>query len=239
MVVVAARIEGAGDAGRGGDGAVGKGEGAGHRLRLCCVAEADAPGAAVGMAAERPDFADVEEDVTHARVLQQGGHTVGDVALGDAVERDRHARPREADFRRRDLDGPVIHQRLRLREVVCGRPPRVGAGTGEVRGVEAPERLHGHVEGALRPLRIGARLRQQRHQFQRRRRKAALPVEAGDRALRPVEAEHVLKPVDLGDAARDQPPRAGSVRIVQDDLGRSPQRDARPPVQMRRLRPDP
>ena len=35
----------------------------------------------------------------------------------------------------------------------------------------------------------------------------------------PVEAEHVLQPLDLGDAAGDEAARAGCVRIVQDDLG--------------------
>ena len=56
-----------------------------------------------------------------------------------------------------------------------------------------------------------------------------------DGALGPVEAEHVLQPVDLGDAARDQAARAGSVGIMQDDLRRSAERNAGPAVQMRCL----
>ena len=106
-----------------------------------------------------------------------------------------------------------------------------------MRGIEAPERLHGHVEGALRSLRVGAGLRQQRDQFERWRRKPPVSVEPADRALGPVQAEHVFQPVDLGDAARDQLTRPGTVRVVQDDLGRRSQRDAGPAVQVRRLRP--
>ena len=222
--------------GRGGDGAVGEREGAGDRLRLRGMAEADAPGAAVGMAAEGTHLADVQQDVAHAGILQQGRDAIGNIALGDAVQRDGHARTREADLGRLDLDGAVVHQSLRPSEVGCGGPLRTGARTREVRGMEAPERLHGDVEGALRPLRIGAGLGQQRDEFERRRREATVPIEAGERALGPVEAEHVLQPVDLGDAAVDEAAGAGGVRIVQDDLGGGAQRDAGPAVQIHRLR---
>ena len=108
-----------------------------------------------------------------------------------------------------------------------------------MRGIEAPERLDGHVEGALRPLRKQTSVSQQLKEFERRRRKPPVPVEPADRALGPVQAEHVLQPVDLGDAARDQPARAGTVRVVQDDLGRRSQCDAGPAVQVRRLRAGP
>ena len=166
-------------------GAVGKGDGAGEGLRRGGAAEADAPGAAFGMTAERADLADVEQDVAHAGVLQQRRHAVGDVALRDAVERDRHAGPREADFRRLDLHGAVVHQRPRLRDLGLGRPARSGARLREVGGVEAPERLHGGVEGALRPLGEDAGLRQQGDEVQGGRRDAAVAVEAGERAQRP------------------------------------------------------
>ena len=75
--------------------------------------------------------------------------------------------------------GPVVNKRVRPCEIGLGRPARIGTGTGKMRGIEAPERLHGHVEGALRPLRVGAGLRQQRDQFERRRRKPPVSVEAG------------------------------------------------------------
>ena len=72
VVVAPARIEGARDAGRGGDGAVGQRDGERDRLWLCRAAKADVPRAAIGMTAECPDFADVEENVAHAGILQQG-----------------------------------------------------------------------------------------------------------------------------------------------------------------------
>ena len=165
----------------------------------------------------------------------RGRDAIGDVALGDAVEGDRHAWPGEADLGRLELDGAVVHQRLRSGVLTLAWSARIGAGPREVRGVEAPERLHCDVEGALRPLRVGARLRQQRNQLQRRRREVAVPVEARDRALGPVEAEHVLQPVDLFDAARDQAARSGGVGIVKDDLCRSAECNAGPAVQMRCL----
>ena len=171
----------------------------------------------------------------HAGVLEQHRNAVGDAALGDAVQRERHARPGEADFGRFDRDGAVIHKSLRLGAVGLGGPQRVGARPREVFGIEAPERLHGDIEGALRPLRIRTRLGQERDQLQRRCREPAVLVEAGERALRPVEAEHVLQPVDLGDAARDQAACAGGVRVGEDDLGRRPQCDAGPAVQRRCL----
>ena len=189
-----------------------------------------------GWMAEGADLADVEEDVAHAGVLQERRHAVGDVALRDAVQRDRHSGPGEADRRRPGLDGAPVHQRPRLGESALGRPARIRAALREVRRVGAPERLHGGVEGALRPFGEVTGLGQQGDEFQRGRREAAVAVEAGERARRPVEAEHVLQPVDLGDAARDQAARAGGVGAVQDDLGRSAQRDAGPAVQRRRLR---
>ena len=88
-------------------------DGACDGLRLRRPAQADAPGAPVGMAAQCTAFADVEKDARHAGVPEQRRHPVGDVALGDAVEGDRHAGPSEADFRPVDGDGRVADQRLR------------------------------------------------------------------------------------------------------------------------------
>ena len=62
------------------------------------------------LAAERGQFARVDEGMLHAMFLQGGFGPVGGIALGDAVERHRHTGAMETDETLRDFQPSPIDQ---------------------------------------------------------------------------------------------------------------------------------
>ena len=107
-------------------------------------------------------------------VAQEIGDAVGDVALRHAVQRHRHAGPAKADPRRVELDRAPVDPCQGGRRAPPRWAGRIGAGVGEVLGIEVPERLHGDVEGPVRSRRRPVP-----------RRPAARPARAGARSSRP------------------------------------------------------
>src|SRR6185503_9136903 len=149
------------------------------------VADADAPRASIGVAADGAVFAEIDHGALEAFVAQQVGDDVRDVALGDAVQRDGHAGAREADRLRAVVDPPEIHQRLcniarARRDVRLDLGPRP-----EVRLVESPQRLHRNVERAAAQHTEALALLDQGAQLGRRLRQPPRAVEARDFAVGP------------------------------------------------------
>ena len=131
-----------------------------------------------------------------ARGAQQVGHPVGDVALGDAVQRQRHAGTPEGDPLGRRLHRAEADPAQRGGERL-GR--RLGRGAGE----EVPERLDARVERAAGgPPQRGAD-GQQLDQLGRRRVEGAIAVQADEGRVVAVQAEDPLEPGHLGEAARE------------------------------------
>ena len=62
------------------------------------------------MAAERADLAEIDEGGRVALVAQEVGGGIGDVALGEAVERHRHAFACKGDAGGADVDGAEIDE---------------------------------------------------------------------------------------------------------------------------------
>ena len=79
-------------------------------IRRHAVADAESPRAPFRVTAEGAKFAQVDDRALEAFVAQKVSDGVGDIALGDAVERDRHAGTRKADSGRAAVDLAEIHQ---------------------------------------------------------------------------------------------------------------------------------
>lgn len=74
------------------------------------VAQADSPGPSVGLVGQGPDLAGVDQGMFEAQIPQQLSQAVGDKALSDAIERDRHAGARQRDGAGRNLNLAIIDQ---------------------------------------------------------------------------------------------------------------------------------
>src|SRR5690606_31581656 len=127
------------------------------------VGDAGSPRIAIRAPPQGERLADVDEDVVEARAAQEAADAVGDEALRDSVQGDRHAGPMQPD-----------QSRLELYMLVADRfqgpadPPRVraggrGAGLREMLGQQPIEWLHGGIEGAVALARQRKRERQQLH----------------------------------------------------------------------------
>ena len=159
------------------------------------------------------NLAEVHEHVVEALVAQQIRDPVGDIALGDAVQRDAHARMGEPDPP--GGDGHVA---------VVDEPPHpldgstIGASAcrdraREVGGVEGPERLHGGVEGAARHLAEGAGEGEQVHEIRGRVLDDAVAVQLGDRRSPAIEAEDVFESAHLRHATPEDAARVGGITV--------------------------
>ena len=72
-------------------------------LVLIWIGETDPPGPPVGVTSESAKLAEIDQHVVEPFGAQQRRDPVGDVALGNPVQGERHARPRELDAPRLDL----------------------------------------------------------------------------------------------------------------------------------------
>ncbi len=142
---------------------------------------------------------------------QHRAHAIGGEALRDAVQRHAHAGPPEpraavgiehevapADAAARGVDllrrrQPVLRLRARERE---------------------PQRLHGRVEGAGAAARHVARDAQQVEQLGRRRREAAIAVQARQRAVFAEQAHLRLDALQRGDGVVERKRQPGLVRMA-------------------------
>ena len=113
------------------------------------IGQADLPWTAIGMSAKGSDLTEIRQYAVASARPQDCRDAIGDEALGNAVERDRHAGLREGDPIRIDPQSVIpdqgkgafdsssvgsIGRRVNLREMV---------------GIEQPQRLNGDVESAV------------------------------------------------------------------------------------------
>ena len=211
-------------AARGGDRGVRERQGERGAVGVGGVGDRDPPGRAAGAGPESPRLAEVEQDVGEARGAQQVGDTVRDVALGDAVQRQRHAGTPEGDPLGRRLHRAEADPAQRGGERL-GR--RLGRGAGE----EVPERLDARVERAAGgPPQRGAD-GQQLDQLGRRRVEGAIAVQADEDRVVAVQAEDPLEPGHLGETAREHRVGERGVGAGQDHAGLGPQHHPVPPAQ--------
>ena len=186
------------------------------------------------MVADGAQLAHVDQRMLDAAGAQQFDDPVGDVALADAVQRDAHVRSRKTQARRIDLEPALPDLPDRAGDRLGGRTIGRGARLREVTGVESPQRLHRHVEGAAADFAVAPALGQHAHQVERRFVEHSVAIEARQRAVGPIEAHHLLEPPHLGEARRDQPVGRRRVGVV--DLQRrvAAERRSRPDAQLRR-----
>ena len=138
---------------------------------------------------------------------QQVGHAIGDVALGDPVQRHGHARAQEADPGPIHRDRPIIDQASRRLDPVDRRAGHIVRMRCEMRGVQLPERLHRDVESAATQLAEALRLGEQDAEVVGCGIEPAGPVERGDLGTRQMQAEDPLETRDLVEAAGDDATR--------------------------------
>jgi len=99
--------------------------------------------------------------------------------------------------------------------------------------VERPQRLHGHVEGAVAGLAPGPRPRHELHQFGRRVVEITLGVEAGKGGIRLIETVDRLKTRNFGTGAFDKALGAARLGRVDHEARLGAQCNAVPAVQRR------
>src|SRR5207302_8580884 len=97
MVKAPARLECRAIATRHGERHVLKLDHAADTAQSPAVADAKPPGASIRVAAERAEFAQIDDRALEAFIAQHVGDRIGDVTLGKAVEGNRHAGAREPD----------------------------------------------------------------------------------------------------------------------------------------------
>ena len=172
-------------------------------IRAAGIAHPDAPGPAIRLGAQSPQFAEIQQDVFDASGAQQLGHPVGHVSLGDAVQRYRHARLAEPDAPGSDVDPVIIDQRQ------CGlkfRTRRYGARR-LMRRQQPPERLDRHVEPPAAEVAETHRFGQQPAHVQAGIWKNAVAVQPAQGRVWAEKAELAFQPIDLGKAGPDDRPR--------------------------------
>ena len=129
------------------------------------VGQADLPWTAIGVGAKGSDLTEIRQYAVASARPQDCRDAIGDEALGNAIERDRHAGLREGDPIRIDLQSVIpdqgkgaldsgsvgsIGRRVNLREMV---------------GIEQPQRLNGDVESAVGKAAKPDAFAQQHHQI--------------------------------------------------------------------------
>ncbi len=188
--------------------------------------------------AERAVFAQVDHCALEAFVLQHVGDRIRDVALGDAVQRDRHAGPCESDRGRAALDPTKVHQRP-------GNVMRAGEDVGrivgmrpEMRFIKLPQGLHRNVERAAGEHTQALAFLDELAQLGRRPRQSARCIQTRDFAVRPIEAEDPLEAFDLDPHFQDRALGESGVGMPQRQLRHGIEHLAMPAVEftLRRTR---
>ena len=154
------------------------------------VADAKPPRTSIRVAAERAKLTEIDHRALEAFVPQHLGDRIGDIALRQAVERDRHAGTCEADRGRAGLDAAEINE-LTRNLARARRDVRLHVGVRpEMRLIEPPQRLHRYVEGAGTQDAETLALLDERAEFARRLCQCADRVETRNLAVITVKAEH-------------------------------------------------
>ena len=180
------------------------------------------------MRPERVNLAHIDHGVLDSAGAQKVNDPVGDVSFPDAIQRDAHPRSRQTDT-------VGVHHHSILSDARDGGGDRLGGRTfgrsvrpRKMRRIEIPKRLHRHVEGARRQVAIAAAFGKHPDQIERRIFDKSIPIETRQRAVRTIQAHHLLQPLDFGQARRDQPIGGGRVGVVNLHRGVGAQRRARP-----------
>lgn len=113
------------------------------------IGKGGALGRAVRVRPDRPGLAEVDKHTIETRIAQDLGHAVGDVALADPVQTDRHSPPREAKAIRGDADVLMPYAFRCAGDSLGRRAFRIGIGRAEMIRIETPERLDGDIEYRL------------------------------------------------------------------------------------------
>jgi hypothetical protein len=137
-------------------------------------------------------------------VSQQIRDPIGDRALGDAVQGQRHPPAGKRDLA--GLDGDPLEPDAAQGggDGAGRRPVRRGVGASEMLGMQAPERLDRRIERALREAMDPGHLTQYVDQLVRRRAQAAARVQDAQAGPGALQAEDVLEAVDLAEHLLDQ-----------------------------------
>ncbi len=168
---------------------------------------------------------------------QELDHPVGNVALGDAVERHAHARSQETDDLRPETPAAEADPRQGGGARRGRRAVGIGPRLAEMAGIELPKRLDGDVEHPAGERVIRRTLAEDADEVGRRRLELSSPVERHQRRVCTVEAHDRLEPPHLGQGLGDEPVRHLRIGVVELQHGIRPQRHAGPDAKPPRLAP--
>ncbi len=163
---------------------------------------------------EGADFAHIDDARGNAGGAHQIDDAVGDPALGDAVERQRHTGAGEGDAGAAGANGVETDAGAGLSKGRGGRAGRFAAG-GEVGGVEAPERLDSGSKAPPVWRGSGGSRREWRRIWAAGRRERRCGSTCSSK-VSAVEAEDRLEVIDLKSCAREQTLSSSAIGVVQD-----------------------
>src|SRR5262245_9374838 len=232
MVEAPARLEASAIAARDRKRHVGELDHAAIAAHSPAIADADPPRPPIRVTPEGAELAEIDDRALEAFVTQEVGNGISDIALRQAVERNRHASAGEADRGRAGLDAAEVDERLR--HVTRARGDihlHIGARP-EMRLVELPQRLHRDVEGTSAERTDALALLDQRAQLGRGSLEPSTVIEARDLAVRPIEAEDALVALDLQAHLADRALCEGRVGVPQGELRDGTEHLALPAVQL-------